>query len=132
MEYFNTFGGNPVSCAAALAVLDVIADERLQARAARLGARLLDGLRKLAERHPLIGDVRGAGLFIGVELTRRDGAPATEEAAAVIERARAAHVLLSTDGPHRNVLKIKPPLVIADADAERFLAVLDEALRQRP
>jgi 4-aminobutyrate aminotransferase-like enzyme/Ser/Thr protein kinase RdoA (MazF antagonist) len=131
MEYFNTFGGNPVSCAAATAVLDVIADERLQARAARLGARVLGGLRELAERRPLIGDVRGAGLFIGVELSN-DGEPATAEAATVIERARAARVLLSTDGPHRNVLKIKPPLVIGDADADRFLAVLDEALRQRP
>ena len=128
MEYFNTFGGNPVSCAAALAVLDVIADERLQAHAARLGARIMDGLRELAARHPLIGDVRGAGLFIGVELTRPGGEPATAEAAAVVERARHARVLLSTDGPGRNVLKVKPPLVIGDADAERFLAVLDAAL----
>jgi 4-aminobutyrate aminotransferase-like enzyme/Ser/Thr protein kinase RdoA (MazF antagonist) len=128
MEYFNTFGGNPVSCAAALAVLDVIADERLQARAARVGARIADGLRELAGRHPLIGDVRGAGLFIGAELTRPDGAPATAETAAVIERARRAHVLLASDGPHRNVLKIKPPMVIGDADAERLLSVLDAAL----
>ena len=128
MEYFNTFGGNPVSCAAALAVLDVIADERLQANAARVGARMLDGLRGLARRHQLIGDVRGAGLFIGVELTDQGGDPATAAAAAVIERARRDRVLLSTDGPHRNVLKIKPPMVVGDADAERFLEVLDAAL----
>ena len=128
MEYFNTFGGNPVSCAAALAVLDVVADERLQAHATRIGARIMDGLRELAARHPLIGDVRGAGLFIGVELTRPGGEPATAEAAAVVERARNARVLLSTDGPGRNVLKVKPPMVIGDADAERFLAVLDGAL----
>ncbi len=128
MEYFNTFGGNPVSCAAGLAVLDVIADERLQSHAARLGARIMEGLRELAARHPLIGDVRGAGLFIGVELTPPGGGPATAEAAAVVERARHARVLLSTDGPGRNVLKIKPPMVIGDADAERFLAVLDAAL----
>jgi 4-aminobutyrate aminotransferase-like enzyme/Ser/Thr protein kinase RdoA (MazF antagonist)/murein DD-endopeptidase MepM/ murein hydrolase activator NlpD len=126
MEYFNTFGGNPVSCAAALAVLDVIADERLQAHAARLGAWTMDGLRELASRHPQITDVRGAGLFIGVELTGPD------EAAAVVEHARRAHVLLSTDGPRRNVLKVKPPLAIGDADAERFLEVLDGALSQRP
>jgi len=132
MEYFNTFGGNPVSCAAGLAVLDVIADERLQEHAARLGARMLAGLRELAKRHQLIGDVRGAGLFIGVELTRPDGAPATHEATAVIEHARRERVLLSTDGPHRNVLKIKPPMVLGDADADRFLDVLDGALAQRP
>jgi 4-aminobutyrate aminotransferase-like enzyme len=122
MEYFNTFGGNPVSCAAALAVLDVIADERLQAHAARLGGRMLDRLRELAARHDAIADVRGAGLFLGVELT--SGAAA----AAVVERARRERVLLSTDGPRRNVLKIKPPMVLGDADADRFLEVLDAAL----
>jgi 4-aminobutyrate aminotransferase-like enzyme/Ser/Thr protein kinase RdoA (MazF antagonist) len=125
MEYFNTFGGNPVSCAAALAVLDVIADERLQARAARLGARIVGGLEELAARHPQIADVRGAGLFIGVELEDPG------EAAAVVERARRDHVLLSTDGPRRNVLKVKPPLAIGDDDAELFLGTLDAAL-QRP
>jgi 4-aminobutyrate aminotransferase-like enzyme/Ser/Thr protein kinase RdoA (MazF antagonist) len=125
MEYFNTFGGNPVSCAAALAVLDVIADERLQAHAARLGARIVEGLRELARRHPQVRDVRGAGLFIGVEL--RSG----EEAAAVVEHARRDRVLLSTDGPERNVIKIKPPMVIGDEDAERLLRTLDAAL-QRP
>jgi len=127
MEYFNTFGGNPVSCAAALAVLDVIADERLQAHAARLGARIVDGLRELAARHPQIADVRGAGLFIGIELAT------AEQATAAVEHARRHHVLLSTDGPRHNVLKVKPPLAIGDADAERFLAVLDAALAaQRP
>ena len=128
MEYFNTFGGNPVSCAAALAVLDVIADERLQANAARVGARMLDGLRELARRHPLIGDVRGAGLFVGVELTHPDGRPATGAATAVAERARRERVLLSTDGPHRNVLKIKPPMVVGERDADRLLEVLAAAL----
>jgi 4-aminobutyrate aminotransferase-like enzyme len=126
MEYFNTFGGNPVSCAAALAVLDVIADERLQAHAARLGGRIMRGLRELASRHPQITDVRGAGLFIGVELTSADHA--TEG----VEHARRDRVLLSTDGPRRNVLKIKPPMVLDDADAERFLRTLDAALGQRP
>jgi 4-aminobutyrate aminotransferase-like enzyme/Ser/Thr protein kinase RdoA (MazF antagonist) len=130
MEYFNTFGGNPVSCAAGLAVLDVLRDERLQARAARVGGRLADGLRTLAERHSLIGDVRGRGLFLGVDLVRdrERRTPATEEAARVVNLARAEGVLLSTDGPGRNVLKIKPPLVLEEADAERALAVIDEAL----
>ena len=122
MEYFNTFGGNPVSCAAALAVLDVIADERLQPHAARLGASIKDGLRELAARHPAITDVRGEGLFLGVELD--DAAAAT----AVVEHARRAGVLLSTDGPRRNVLKIKPPLAVTDDDAEEFLQTLSAAL----
>ncbi len=120
MEYFNTFGGNPVSCAAGLAVLDVIADERLQAHAARLGARIKDGLQALTA--PQIADVRGEGLFLGVELS--DAGQAT----AAVEHARSAGVLLSTDGPGRNVIKIKPPLVIGDEDAERLLRTLDAAL----
>jgi 4-aminobutyrate aminotransferase-like enzyme len=103
-------------------VLDVIADERLQEHAARLGGRILAGLRDLATRHRQIADVRGAGLFIGIELTR------TDDAAAVVEHARRNRVLLSTDGPRRNVLKIKPPMVIGDDDAERFLRTLDAAL----
>ncbi len=120
MEYFNTFGGNPVSCAAALAVLDVVADERLQARAARLGRRFKDGLAGL--RASCVTEVRGEGLFLGVELT--DAARAT----AAVEHARRAGVLLSTDGPRRNVIKIKPPLVIDEADVDRAVAVLGEAL----
>jgi 4-aminobutyrate aminotransferase-like enzyme len=126
MEYFNTFGGNPVSCAAGLAVLDVIADERLQAHAAALGARLLARLRELQARHDRITDVRGAGLFLGVELA------SAADADAIVEHARRNRVLLSTDGPEHNVLKLKPPLAISDADGERFLAVLGEALDQRP
>jgi 4-aminobutyrate aminotransferase-like enzyme/Ser/Thr protein kinase RdoA (MazF antagonist) len=125
MEYFNTFGGNPVSCAAALAVLDVIADERLQQHAKRLGDRIKAGLRELAARHSQVTDVRGEGLFLGVEL-REAG-----DAAAAVEHARRAGVLLSTDGPRRNVIKIKPPLVVGDEEAERLVRTLDEAL-QRP
>jgi 4-aminobutyrate aminotransferase-like enzyme/Ser/Thr protein kinase RdoA (MazF antagonist) len=122
MEYFNTFGGNPVSCAAGLAVLDVIADERLQSHAARLGARIKDDLRALAERHPVVTDVRGEGLFLGVELAD------AETATAVAEHARAAGVLLSVDGPQRNVLKIKPPLVLGDEDAALLVRTLASAL----
>jgi 4-aminobutyrate aminotransferase-like enzyme len=128
MEYFNTFGGNPVSCAAALAVLDVVDDERLQAHAARLGAVMLDGMRELGARHGIVADVRGAGLFLGVELARGPGRPAAAEATAAVEHARGRGVLLSTDGPDRNVIKMKPPMVITDADAASCLAVLDEAL----
>ncbi|HEY5057515.1 MAG TPA: aminotransferase class III-fold pyridoxal phosphate-dependent enzyme [Gaiellaceae bacterium] len=129
MEYFNTFGGNPVSSAVGLAVLDVIQDERLQQQAAGVGAHLLAGLRTLADRHELIGDVRGAGLYIGVELvaSRDTLEPATAETARIVERAREDGVLLSTDGPFRNVIKIKPPLVFSRADADLLVATLDAA-----
>jgi 4-aminobutyrate aminotransferase-like enzyme/Ser/Thr protein kinase RdoA (MazF antagonist) len=130
MEYFNTYGGNPVSCAAGLAVLEVIERERLQRHALDLGERFMAGLRDLQTRHDLIGDVRGAGLFIGVELVLdRDGRePASGESALVIERMKDRGILLSTDGPGHNVLKIKPPLVIQHEDAEASLAALDEVL----
>ena len=131
MEYFNTFGGNPVSCAIALAVLDVIADEKLQENARRVGGFLLDGLRELKQRHDAIGDVRGCGLFLGVELVRDRAArtPDRPKAKAVVEAMKARHVLLSTEGPDDNVLKIKPPIVFSQANAEEFLDKLDQVLR---
>ncbi len=132
MEYFNTFGGNPVSCAIANAVLDVIQQEGLAAHAARVGAGLHEQLGELQREHALIGDVRGAGLFLGVELvTDRDArAPATQQANYVAERLRDEHVLISTDGPFDNVLKIKPPLCFGAADAARLVEVLDRVLRE--
>jgi 4-aminobutyrate aminotransferase-like enzyme/Ser/Thr protein kinase RdoA (MazF antagonist) len=134
MEYFSTFGGNPVSCAIGLAVLDVIADESLQANALTTGARLLDGLRGLSDRYPLIGDVRGLGLFVGVELVRDRVTlePALEQAAYVANRMRERGVLLSTDGPFHNVLKIKPPLVFDAANADFLVAALDAVLAEDP
>ncbi|MEU4222754.1 aminotransferase class III-fold pyridoxal phosphate-dependent enzyme [Nonomuraea sp. NPDC026600] len=128
MEYFNTFGGNPVSAEIGLAVLDVVRDEGLQAHARRRGEQLLRGLRRLRSRHPLIGDVRGEGLFLGVELSLEGRRPATAQAGAVKEAVKARGVLVSTDGPDDNVLKIKPPLVLTGADCELFLDVLGEAL----
>jgi len=130
MEFFSTFGGNPVSCAAALAVLDVMQEEALQEHALREGAFLLNGLRELAGRHEAIGDVRGSGLFLGVELVRdREGRePAAELAADVVNVLRDEGVLLSTDGPDRNVLKIKPPLAFGRDDAELFVEALDRGL----
>ena len=130
MEYFNTFGGNPVSCAVGLAVLDVIRDEGLQEQARETGGRLLAGLRELAERHPLIGDVRGLGLFLGIELVRDRSTlePAAEEAAALVNRMKEAGILLSTDGPLHNVIKIKPPMVFDPSDAELLLDRLDSML----
>ena len=132
MEFFSTFGGNPVSCAAGLAVLDVVEEERLQERARRVGGRLLEGLRGLSDRHPLVGDVRGSGLFLGVELVRDRASlePAAEEAAYVVNRLRERGVLTGTDGPHHNVLKLRPPLVFSDEDAGLLLATLDEVLAE--
>lgn len=132
MEYFNTFGGNPVSCAIGLAVLDVIADEGLQAHAARVGDVLLKGLRALQGRFPLIGDVRGAGLFLGVELVRDRGTlePADREARAVVEGLKDRGILVSVDGPLHNVLKLKPPLVITADQAGWFLEELAAVLER--
>ena len=130
MEYFNTFGGNPVSAAVGNAVLDVIFDERLQARARGLGAHLLEALTQLSENHGAIGEVRGAGLFLGVELVtdRSSKEPDADLATAVVEYAKAEGVLLSTDGPHHNVIKIKPPLVLGLDDCDRIVAVVEAAL----
>jgi len=130
MEYFNTFGGNPVSCTVGLAVLDVIRDERLIANAAVVGSYLRAGLDELRQRHDCIGDVRGRGLFLGVDLVRDRSSrePATQRARAVIEAAVARGVLLSADGPGANVLKIKPPIVLTRQAADRALRALDEAL----
>ena len=130
MEYFNTFGGNPVSCAVGMAVLDVIEQEGLQENARRVGTRLLDGMKGLMATHPLIGDVRGLGLFFGFELVldRETREPAAAHAAFLVERMKERGLLLSTDGPLHNVIKIKPPIVFTDADADRLVQALDEEL----
>jgi len=130
MEYFNTYGGNPVSCAAGLAVLDVIEREGLRQHAHAMGDRFIAGARELAERHPLIGDVRGAGLFIGIELVRDHDTlePAAAQAGAIVEEMKGRGFLLSTDGPDHNVLKIKPPMVIQAKDIDATLQALDETI----
>ncbi len=130
MEYFNTFAGNPVSCAIGNAVLDVIEEEGLQAHALAVGERFRAGLEELAEHHPLIGDVRGTGLFLGVELVRDREllTPAAEEASEIVERLKRRGIILSTDGPLRNVLKIKPPMVFSEHNAEEVVVGLDAVL----
>ena len=127
-ELFSTYGGNPVACAAALAVLDVIADEGLLANAARTGTYLRQSLAALAKRHPVIGDVRGQGLLLGVELTDEARAPAAGHARKVTEALRERGILLSATGPAGNVLKIRPPLVFQREHADLLLQALDEAL----
>jgi 4-aminobutyrate aminotransferase-like enzyme len=131
MEFFSSFGGNPVSAAVGMAVLDVIETEGLQARARDTGAYLKSGISELAARHDLIGDVRGQGLFIGVELVRDRWTlePATHEAGRIANLMRDNGVLISTDGPFDNVLKIKPPLVFGRREADIMLESLAQALR---
>ncbi len=128
VELFSTFGGNPVACAAALAVLAVIEDEGLLGNAVKVGSYLRQGLLMLAERHSLIGDVRGEGLLLGVDLIDEAGEPATGSARTVIEAMRERGVLLGATGPAGNVLKIRPPLVFQDEHADLLLQALDEVL----
>ncbi len=127
-ELFSTFGGNPVACAAALAVLAVIEEQGLVANAANVGSYLRQGLLTLAERHPLVGDVRGEGLLLGAELVDEAGAPAAGNARKVTEAMRQRGILLSATGPAGNVLKIRPPLVFQHEHADLLLQALDEAL----
>jgi len=134
MEYFNTFGGNPVSCAVGLEVLRVIEEEGLQQHAADVGDSFLKGLRELMTRHAVIGDVRGCGLFIGIELVsdRDSREPAGVEAAELVEAMKERGILLSTDGPYHNVIKIKPPLVFSREDGDRVVEALDQVFTQNP
>ena len=128
MEYFNTFGGNPVSCAVGLAVLDVIEGQDLRGNALAIGNHLMDAFRDMQTRHEVIGDVRGLGLFLGIELVsdRKTRAPATEFARAVSNGARRRGVLMGTEGPHDNVLKMRPPMIFSRRDADHLIAVLEE------
>ncbi len=134
MEYFNTFGGNPVSCAAGNAVLDVLEGESLRAHADRVGAALLHDLRELGTRYEIVGDVRGRGLFIGIELVRDRATlePADREAAAIVEAMRERGILLSVDGPLHNVIKIKPPMVFSLDDARELSGVFSDVLASFP
>ena len=132
MEYFSTFGGNTVSCAIGLAVLDVLRDEGLQAHALRVGERMLVGLRRLLDECELVGDVRGSGLFLGVELVRdrQTLEPAAAEASYVSNRMRERGILLGTDGPHHNVVKIRPPLPFDEENADLLVAALRQSLAE--
>ncbi|HWK45447.1 MAG TPA: aminotransferase class III-fold pyridoxal phosphate-dependent enzyme [Stellaceae bacterium] len=130
IRYFNTFGGNPVSAAVGLAVLEVIESEGLLENARDVGAYLQQGLRELRATHEIIGDVRGAGLFIGLELVsdRSTRAPATAETARLVNGLRDRHILISSAGPHANILKIRPPLPFSRANADVFIATFDQVL----
>jgi 4-aminobutyrate aminotransferase-like enzyme len=129
-DYFNTFGGNPVSCAAGLAVLDVLEEENLQQNALEVGQFLVDGLRNLADRHDAIGDVRGSGFFIGLELVedRERKTPATALTKHVVNDLRHRGLLTGSIGPDANILKLRCPMVLNRNDADHALEIIDASL----
>ncbi|MDR2348885.1 MAG: aspartate aminotransferase family protein [Bifidobacteriaceae bacterium] len=134
VAYFNTFGGNPVAIAAAQAVLDFIADNDLIAHAGSVGRRLRAGLDRLAGRHGMIGDVRGAGLYYGLEIVadKTTRQPDSATALAIVNGLRDRLVLISVCGPNNNVLKIRPPLVFGNADADELFSAFDAVLNAQP
>lgn len=134
MEFFSTFGGSTLSCVVGHELLNIMEDEEVQKNSHEVGSYLIDGLWKLADQYQVIGDVRGAGLFIGVDLvtSRESRAPATEIANYVLNRLQQQRILIGTDGPHDNVLKIRPPLTFGIEDADYLLAALDGVLKENP
>ncbi|XP_055333371.1 alanine--glyoxylate aminotransferase 2-like [Paramacrobiotus metropolitanus] len=134
IEFFNTYGGNAAACATAMAVMDVVEDERLMQHAKEVGDYLLDRLSVLKEKHAAVGDVRGKGLFLGIEIVkdRKNRIPDTETAKIIISDLRHKNVILSVEGPKDNVIKIKPPMCFSKTDADRLIALLDESLGKLP
>jgi 4-aminobutyrate aminotransferase len=124
----STFGGNPVATAGALATLKYLLDHDLQANAAKLGSRLLDGLRSVAATHPVVGDVRGKGLMIGLEFVTPDGAPNPAAAAALLEETRERGLLVGKGGLHGNVIRLAPPMTLTQDEAEEALGILTQAV----
>jgi 4-aminobutyrate aminotransferase-like enzyme/Ser/Thr protein kinase RdoA (MazF antagonist) len=134
MEFFSTFGGNPVACAAGLAVLDVLQEESLQQNALEVGNHLKQSLEALQNEYQIIGDVRGSGLFLGIDLAnnRESRSPAPDQATYITNRLRDRGILTGTDGPHHNVLKLRPPLIFTKKDADLFSSTLDSILAEDP
>lgn len=130
MEFFSTFGGSTLSCVIGKKVLEVTQREGLQQHAATVGQKLLEGFKQLKLKHPLIGDVRGAGLFLGIELVvdRDSLEPAASEASEISNALKDAGILIGIDGPHHNVLKIRPPMPFDDDNADELLSALDQVL----
>ena len=128
MEFFSTFGGNPVSCAIGMAVMDVIEEKNLIENSKLMGELFIEGLTKLKNRYEIIGDIRGKGLFLGIELVKNRSSlePAPKEAKLLVEGMLSKNILLSIDGPRKNVIKIKPPMVISKEDVDRTIKSLNE------
>ncbi|NNF82863.1 MAG: aminotransferase class III-fold pyridoxal phosphate-dependent enzyme, partial [Flavobacteriaceae bacterium] len=130
MEFFNTFGGNPVSCAIASEVLKVVKRENLKQHALETGNYLKQRLEKLSDKYPILANVRGQGLFLGIELTDTDLNPLSEKTSYLIDRMKTFGILMSSDGPDNNVLKIKPPMVFSKTHADELLSRLDQILSE--
>ncbi|MGB1287227.1 MAG: aminotransferase class III-fold pyridoxal phosphate-dependent enzyme, partial [Aggregatilineales bacterium] len=132
MEFFSTFGGNPVACSAGLALLNVLKRDNLPANAATVGAYLIDKLTALMEKYPIIGDVRGVGLFLGIELVndRITLDAAAFQASYIVNRLRENGILAGTDGPLHNVIKLRPMMIFTQNDADFFLMMFDKILQE--
>lgn len=130
MEFFNTFGGNPVSCAIGIEVLQTIKQEKLRENALLIGGFLKDELKKLSKEFPIIGDVRGQGLFLGIELVDKNMNPLAEQTDYLVNRMKYFGVLMSTDGPDHNVIKIKPPMVFTKNNAKALIFYLKKILAE--
>lgn len=131
MEFFSSFGGNSVSCSAAGAMLDVLVGEQLQENAKEVGEYFHASLRELQTSFPLIGDIRGEGLFLGIELVDDQNRPSARTAQTLTEFLKERFILTGTDGPFNNVIKIKPPLCFNKSDVDHFINILDEGLNDR-
>ena len=130
MEFFNTFGGNPVSCAIATEVLKTVREEGLQENAHVTGAFLKEQLKDLGKGFPILADVRGQGLFLGIELVDKNMNPLPEQATYLANRMKEFGILMSTDGPDHNVLKIKPPMVFSMEQAKELIRTLEIVLKE--
>ena len=129
--YFNTFGGNAVSCAAGMAVMDVIEQDNLQENALSIGKYLKEEIKSLANKYDLIGDVRGKGLFIAVEMiSNYDMTPASEAASSIVQQLKESGVLTNTIGPYSNILKLRPPMIFSRENSDYFLDRFDSILKK--
>jgi 4-aminobutyrate aminotransferase-like enzyme len=132
MEYFNTFGGNPVSCAVGLAVIDALEQDHLQANALRVGNLMLGRLKSFVGKYDMVADARGAGLFLGLEIVSDLSTlePAAAQASFISNRMRDHGILLGTDGPYHNVVKIRPPMPFNEPNAEFLLETVENILKE--
>ena len=130
MEFFNTFGGNPVSCAIGTEVIRTVKREKLQEHALQIGKYLKRELRNLAVDFPIIGKVRGQGLFLGIELVDSDKNPLEAQTTYLANRMKEHGILMSTDGPNHNVLKIKPPMVFSEENVADLIFYLRKVLKE--
>ena len=130
MEYFNTFGGNPVSCAIANEVLEVVKNENLQKNALQTGDYLKEELTRLSQSYPILKDIRGQGLFLGIELTDENLNPLADKTKYLANRMKDKGILMSIDGPDHNVLKIKPPMVFSPENAKSLIDALSLVLEE--